>query len=52
MKGNIKDYDPKTGFGHFASIMNANAAIDTNQNKKNAVSLPLVNDKKSVGGVK
>lgn len=52
MKNNIKDYDPKTGFGYFASIMNANAAIDLKQNKVNSIATPQIEDKKNVGGIK
>ena len=52
MKNNIKEYDTKTGFGHFAEIMNANAAIDMKKDKRNAAVLPMVTDKKNMGGVK
>lgn len=48
----IKDYDPQRGFGYFAEIMNANAAIDMKQNNKGAVILPQGNDQKSSGGDK
>lgn len=52
MKNNIKDYDPKTGFGYFAEIMNANAALDMKQQSKGSVILPLGNEQKNTGGNK
>jgi hypothetical protein len=40
-KKKVLDYDPKTGFGKFAEIMNANNAIDMAQNKVNAGMAPV-----------
>lgn len=40
-KKKILDYNPKTGFGNFAEIMNANNAIDMAQNRVNMPSAPI-----------
>lgn len=40
-KKKVLDYDPKTGFGNFAEIMNANNAIDMAQNRVNAGMVPV-----------
>lgn len=53
-KKKVIDYDPKTGFGNFAEIMNANNAIDMAQNKVNTgmapVTAPVANPAASVAG--
>ena len=53
-KKKVLDYDPKTGFGNFAEIMNTNNAIDMAQNKLNTgmapVTAPVANPAAPVTG--